>query len=139
MSRNLIILPLLLSLLLLSLPSRASMVVYTDHVHPPAGVTGDTRVVWLDAPEQLQQSLFGSLASAPKEAERQAQAVIHSAGWQQKQAELAQAYRGLLQAWLLGLEKYPAVVSDDRYVVYGTADAVVADGLFRSQGVREER
>ncbi|AXC69898.1 TIGR03757 family integrating conjugative element protein [Salmonella enterica subsp. diarizonae serovar 59:z10:-] len=115
------------------------MVVYTDHAHPPAGVTGDTRVVWLDAPEQLQQSLFGSLASAPKEAERQAQAVIHSAGWQQKQAELAQAYRGLLQAWRLGLEKYPAVVSDDRYVVYGTADAVVADGLFRSHGVWEER
>ncbi|ENB7844758.1 TIGR03757 family integrating conjugative element protein [Salmonella enterica subsp. enterica serovar Newport] len=113
------------------------MVVYTDHAHPPAGVTGDTRVVWLDAPEQLQQSLFGSLASAPKEAERQAQVVIHSAGWQQKQAELAQAYRGLLQAWQMGLEKYPAVVSDDRYVVYGTADVVVAAGLFRSHKNRE--
>ncbi|HGA5965071.1 TPA: TIGR03757 family integrating conjugative element protein [Salmonella enterica subsp. enterica serovar Java] len=137
MSRNLIISPLLLSVLLLSPVSRAAMVVYTDHAHPPAGVTGDTRVVWLDAPEQLQQSLFGSLTSDPREAERRAQAVIHSAGWQQKQAELAQAYRGLLQAWQMGLEKYPAVVSDDRYVVYGTADAVVADGLFRSHRARE--
>lgn len=137
MSRNIIISPLLLSVLLLPLPSRAAMVVYTDHAHPPAGVTGDTRVVWLDAPEQLQQSLFGSLTSDPKDAERRAQAVIHSAGWQQKQAELAQAYRGLLKAWQLGLEKYPAVVSDDRYVVYGTADVVVADGLFRSHVTRE--
>lgn len=137
MSRNLIISPLLLSVLLLSLPSRAAMVVYTDHAHPPAGVTGNTRVVWLDAPEHLQQSLFGSLTSDPKEAERRAQAVIHSAGWQQKQAELAQAYRGLLKAWQLGLEKYPAVVSDDRYVVYGTADVVVAEGLFRSHKTRE--
>ncbi|HFE7434981.1 TIGR03757 family integrating conjugative element protein [Salmonella enterica] len=137
MSRNPVIPSLILSVLLLPLSSRAAMVVYTDHAHPPAGVTGDTRVVWLDAPEQLQQSLFGSLASAPKEAERQAQAVIHSAGWQQKQAELAQAYRGLLQAWQMGLEKYPAVVSDDRYVVYGTADAVVADDLFRSHKTRE--
>ncbi|EOV1811423.1 TIGR03757 family integrating conjugative element protein [Salmonella enterica subsp. diarizonae serovar 18:I,v:z] len=134
MSRNLIISPLLLSVLL---PSRAAMVVYTDHVHPPAGVTGDTRVVWLDAPEQLQQTLFGSLTSDPGEAERRAQAVIHSAGWQQKQSELAQAYRGLLKAWQLGLEKYPAVVSDDRYVVYGTADVVVAEELFRSHKIRE--
>ncbi|HGA5461240.1 TPA: TIGR03757 family integrating conjugative element protein [Salmonella enterica subsp. diarizonae serovar 50:k:z35] len=137
MSRNPVIPSLILSVLLLPLSSRAAMVVYTDHAHPPAGVTGDTRVVWLDAPEQLQQSLFGSLASDPKEAERRAQAVIHSAGWQQKQAELAQAYRGLLQAWQMGLDKYPAVVSDDRYVVYGTADAVVADGLFRSHKTRE--
>ncbi|ELC8789623.1 TIGR03757 family integrating conjugative element protein, partial [Salmonella enterica] len=109
MSRNPVIPALILSVLLLPLSSRAAMVVYTDHAHPPAGVTGDTRVVWLDAPEQLQQSLFGSLASDPKDAERQAQAVIHSAGWQQKQAELVQAYRGLLQAWQMGLEKYPAV------------------------------
>ncbi|EBW6041159.1 DUF1525 domain-containing protein, partial [Salmonella enterica subsp. enterica serovar Oranienburg] len=94
MSRNLIIPSLLLSVLLLSLPSRAGMVVYTDHAHPPSGVTGDTRVVWLDAPEQLQQSLFGSLTSDPGEAERRAQKVIHSAGWQKKQAELVQAYRG---------------------------------------------
>ncbi|EFS2651874.1 TIGR03757 family integrating conjugative element protein [Salmonella enterica] len=125
--------------MLLPLLSQATMVVYTDHAHPPAGVTGDTRVVWLDAPEQLQQSLFGSLASDPKDAERQAQAVIHSAGWQQKQTELAKAYQGLLQAWQMGLEKYPAVVSDDRYVVYGTADVGVANGLFRSHSARGER
>lgn len=137
MSRNIIISPLLLSVLLLPLPSRAAMVVYTDHAHPPAGVTGDARVVWLDAPEQLQQSLFGSLTSDPGDAERRAQAVIHSAGWQQKQSELAQAYQGLLKAWQLGLEKYPAVVSDDRYVVYGTADVVVAEELFRSHKIRE--
>ncbi|EBX1769705.1 TIGR03757 family integrating conjugative element protein [Salmonella enterica subsp. enterica serovar Poona] len=137
MSCNLIIPPLLLSVLLLSLPSRAEMVVYTDHAHSPSGVTGDTRVIWLDAPEQLQQSLFSTLTSDPKEAERRAQAVIHSAGWQQKQAELAQAYRGLLQAWSLGLQKYPAVVSDGQYVVYGTADVVVAEGLFHSHRTRE--
>ncbi|EEB1958250.1 TIGR03757 family integrating conjugative element protein [Salmonella enterica] len=134
---NHVIPPLLLSVLLLSLSARAGMVVYTDHAHPPSGVTGDTRVVWLDAPEQLQQSLFGSLTSDPGEAERRAQAVIHSAGWQQKQAELTQAYRGMLQAWSLGLQKYPAVVSDDQYVVYGTADVVVAEGLLHSHRTRE--
>ncbi|EEG7921322.1 TIGR03757 family integrating conjugative element protein [Salmonella enterica subsp. enterica serovar Newport] len=113
------------------------MVVYTDHAHPPSGVTGDTRVVWLDAPEELQQSLFGSLTSDPGEAERRVQKVIHSAGWQQKQTELAQAYQGMLQAWSLELQKYPAVVSDDQYVVYGTADVVVAEGLFHGHRTRE--
>ncbi|EBI7230373.1 TIGR03757 family integrating conjugative element protein [Salmonella enterica] len=137
MSRNLIITPLLLSVLLLSLPSRAEMVVYTDHVHPPSREEGDTRVVWLDAPEQSMQSLFGNLPADPREAERRAQAVIHSAGWEKKRTELAQAYRGLLQAWSLGLQKYPAVVSDDQYVVYGTADVVVAEGLFHSYRTRE--
>ncbi|EBW7863474.1 TIGR03757 family integrating conjugative element protein [Salmonella enterica subsp. enterica serovar Newport] len=137
MSSNLIIPPLLLSVLLLSLSARAGLVVYTDHAHPPSGVTGDNRVVWLDASEQLQQSLFGNLPADPKEAERRAQAVIHSAGWQQKQAELAQDYKGLLKAWSLGLQKYPAVVSDDQYVVYGTADVVVAEGLFHSHSGRE--
>lgn len=137
MSCNLIIPPLLLSVLLLSLSARAGMVVYTDHAHPPSGGTGDTRVVWLDAPEQLLQSLFGTLTSDPGEAERRAQAVLHSAGWEKKQTELAQAYQGLLQAWSLGLQKYPAVVSDDRYVVYGTADVVVAEGLFHSHRTRE--
>ncbi|EBS4549226.1 TIGR03757 family integrating conjugative element protein, partial [Salmonella enterica subsp. enterica serovar Newport] len=43
MSRNPVIPSLILSVLLLPLSSRAAMVVYTDHVHPPAGVTGDTR------------------------------------------------------------------------------------------------
>ncbi|EBZ5132414.1 TIGR03757 family integrating conjugative element protein [Salmonella enterica subsp. enterica serovar Saintpaul] len=137
MSCNLIIPPLLLSVLLLSLSARAGVVVYTNHAHPPSGVAGDTRVVWLDAPEQLQQSLFGTLTSDPREAQRRAQAVSHSVGWQQKQAELALAYQGLLQAWSLGLQKYPAVVSDDQYVVYGTADVVVAEGLFHSHRGRE--
>ncbi|HGG6426510.1 TPA: TIGR03757 family integrating conjugative element protein [Salmonella enterica subsp. enterica serovar Kottbus] len=137
MSRNLIIPPLLLSVLLLSLPSRAEMVVYTNHVHPPSGEAGDTRVVWLDEPEQSMQSLFGNLPADPKEAERRTQIVIHSSGWEKKQTELAQAYRGLLQAWSLGLQKYPAVVSDDQYVVYGTADVVVAEGLFHRHRTRE--
>ncbi|EBS4547767.1 TIGR03757 family integrating conjugative element protein, partial [Salmonella enterica subsp. enterica serovar Newport] len=43
MSRNPVIPSLILSVLLLPLSSRAAMVVYTDHAHPPAGVTGDTR------------------------------------------------------------------------------------------------
>ncbi|WP_079902629.1 TIGR03757 family integrating conjugative element protein [Salmonella enterica] len=111
--------------LMLSAPSFASIAVYTDRHHPPINVSADTRVVYLDAAEQ-QQNMFGTLAKDPVQAEHQAQSVIHAAGWSQQQAALVQAYQGLIQAWQLGLKKYPAVVFDDRDVVYGTADIALA-------------
>ncbi|ENP1270522.1 TIGR03757 family integrating conjugative element protein [Salmonella enterica] len=112
--------------LMLSAPSFASVAVYTDRHHPPINVSPDTRVVYLDAAEQQQQNMFGPLAQDPAQAEHQAQSVIHAAGWPQQQAALVQAYQGLIQAWQLGLKKYPAVVFDDRDVVYGTADIALA-------------
>ncbi|EAN2396134.1 TIGR03757 family integrating conjugative element protein [Salmonella enterica] len=112
--------------LMLSAPSVASTVVYTDRHHSPANVQADTRVVYLDETEQLTKSLFGSLSTNSLQAERQAQSVIHSAQWAQQQAVMARACQGLIQAWQLGLEKYPAVVFDNQNVVYGTADVAVA-------------
>ncbi|EGP1135930.1 TIGR03757 family integrating conjugative element protein [Salmonella enterica] len=109
-----------------SASSFASIAVYTDRHHPPINVSPDTRVVYLDAAEQRQQNMFGTLAKDPAQAERQAQSVIHAAGWSQQQAALVQAYQGLILAWQLGLKKYPAVVFDDRDVVYGTADIALA-------------
>ncbi|EBA8598838.1 TIGR03757 family integrating conjugative element protein [Salmonella enterica] len=112
--------------LMLSAPSIASTVVYTDRHHSPANVQADTRVVYLDETDQLAKSLFGPLSTNSSQAERQAQSVIHSPQWAQQQAVMAQAYQGLIQAWQLGLKKYPAVVFDDHDVVYGTADVAVA-------------
>ncbi|HDC1597059.1 TPA: TIGR03757 family integrating conjugative element protein [Salmonella enterica] len=112
--------------LMLSAPSIASTVVYTDRHHSPANVQADTRVVYLDETDQLAKSLFGPLSTNSSQAERQAQSVIHSPQWAQQQAVMAQAYQGLIQAWQLGLKKYPAVVFDDHDVVYGTADVSVA-------------
>ncbi|EBG5937504.1 TIGR03757 family integrating conjugative element protein [Salmonella enterica subsp. enterica] len=112
--------------LMLSAPSFASIAVYTDRHHPPINVPPGTRVIYLDSAEQRQQNIFGPLAKDPLQAERQAQTVIHAADWAQQQRALVQAYQGLIQAWQLGLKKYPAVVFDDRYVVYGTSDIAVA-------------
>ncbi len=119
--------------LMLSAPSIASTVVYTDRHHPPANVQAGTRVVYLDETAQRVKRLFGPLSARPAQAERQAQAVIHSAQWAQQQAAMARACQGLLRAWQLGLKKYPAVVFDDREVVYGTADVAVARA-YRSGG-----
>ncbi|EIB5178841.1 TIGR03757 family integrating conjugative element protein [Salmonella enterica subsp. enterica serovar Maracaibo] len=112
--------------LMLSAPSLASTVVYTDRQHLPTNVLADIRIVYLDETEQLAESLFGPLSKNSVQAERQAQSIIHSPEWKQRQAVMVRAYQGLIQAWQLGLKKYPAVVFDDRDVVYGTADVALA-------------
>ncbi|HAU3361674.1 TPA: TIGR03757 family integrating conjugative element protein [Salmonella enterica subsp. salamae] len=123
--------------LMLSASSFASIAVYTDRQHPPLNVQPDTRVIYLDATEQLQQNMFGVLAKDPAQAERQTQSVIHAANWPQQQAALVQAYQGLIQAWQLGLKKYPAVVFDDCDVIYGTADITVAQSYRRGNIMTE--
>lgn len=126
----------LIPLLTIATQASAATVVYTDSYHPPSNVTSGL-VVYLDAPDTVQRRLFGELPADPVQAERIAKTIIQSPDWQQKQQQIGQAYRGLLQAYSLKLEKYPAVVFDDRYVVYGTADVAVAEArLAEFQGAR---
>jgi integrating conjugative element protein (TIGR03757 family) len=42
------------------------------------------------------------------------------------QRELATAYQGVADAWSLGVTTLPAVVLDQRYVMYGEPDAAKA-------------
>ncbi|MFP1915970.1 TIGR03757 family integrating conjugative element protein [Lonsdalea quercina] len=116
-----------LAALLLTAGARAGTVIYTDSNHPVTGNPGpDVSVILLDAPEQLQARLFGSLSAEPSQAEQQARAVIRSPSFSQSQQNLAEAYARLTHAWSLGLNKYPAVVFDDKWVVYGTTDIGLA-------------
>lgn len=101
--------------------------VYTDSQHPPTGLGTGHQVVYLDAPETVQHEVFGALSADPRQAEQQANAVLQSPDWQQKEQKIVQAYQGVLQAYGLELKKYPAVVFDDHYVVYGTADVALAE------------
>ncbi|EJJ3592537.1 TIGR03757 family integrating conjugative element protein, partial [Salmonella enterica subsp. enterica serovar Kentucky] len=64
---------------------------------------------------------------------RQAQAVLNSPAWKKRQKELVGGYRGMIEAWQIGLKKYPAVVFDNRDVVYGTADISQAVALRRGE------
>ncbi|CDL86500.1 putative exported protein (fragment) [Xenorhabdus cabanillasii JM26] len=43
--------------------------------------------------------------------------------------QLINAYRDVVGAWQRGIRQYPAVVFDDRDVVYGTADVAKAIAL----------
>ncbi|WGC20712.1 TIGR03757 family integrating conjugative element protein [Enterobacter ludwigii] len=120
-----------LAVLFLSVGARAGTVIYTDSSHsvtvnPGPGVT----VVELDAPERAQTEIFGKLSTDPALAEQRARAMIASPDFRQKQKQLADAWAGVTRAWSVGLEKYPAVVFDDQFVVYGTTDVNEATRLF---------
>lgn len=113
--------------LFLTAGTHASTVIYTDHAHPVTGeLSPDVTVTELDAPDRLQSQLFGPLSANPAQAEQQARAVIASQAFRQSQQFLAASYAGVAHAWSLGLEKVPAVVFDDKWVVYGTTDVAAA-------------
>lgn len=110
----------------LSASACAGTVIYTDSTHPVSVNHPDIPVVYLDAPEYVQTEIFGTLPANPAQAEKQARGVLNSSAFSSQQQQLASAYQGLMKAWSLGLTKYPAVVFDDKWVVYGTTDVSVA-------------
>jgi len=99
----------------------ADVVIYTDAGHPATVENESTRVVMLDAPDTVQDRLFGTLPEDPVAAEQAARDVLASPEWKEHERVLADAYQGVIAAWQLGLSRYPAVVFDGQYVVYGTA------------------
>ncbi|EGZ3995524.1 TIGR03757 family integrating conjugative element protein [Salmonella enterica subsp. enterica serovar Wichita] len=126
----------LILLLAVAVQAPAATVVYTDSHHPPLNAAS-SQVVYLDAPDTVQRQLFGELPADPVQAAQIAKNIIQSPDWQQKQQQITLAYQGVLQAYSQKLAKYPAVVFDDRYVVYGTADVAVAEAqLAEFQGAR---
>ncbi|HEN3613528.1 TPA: TIGR03757 family integrating conjugative element protein [Yersinia enterocolitica] len=110
----------------LSAVASASTVIYTDSTHPVSSASPDIPVVYLDAPERLQADMFGTLPANAALAEKQARDVLGQPAFIAQQQQLASAYQGLMKAWSLGLTHFPAVVFDDKWVVYGTTDVSVA-------------
>ncbi|MFD1803622.1 TIGR03757 family integrating conjugative element protein [Mixta tenebrionis] len=112
----------------------AGTVLYTDSQHLPENLSPDVVVVLLDEPERLQLKMFGQLSADPELATLQAKQVMSSPQWQQKQQQLVTAYRQVVHARELGIRKVPAVVFNDRDVVYGTTDVVRATELRQQAG-----
>ncbi|HBC5673692.1 TPA: TIGR03757 family integrating conjugative element protein [Citrobacter koseri] len=111
-----------LAALFLSVGAHAGTVIYTDSSHSVTVNPGGVTVIELDAPGRVQATIFGELSADPTLAEQRARAVIASPDFRQHQQQLTDAYAGVTRAWSVGLEKYPAVVFDDLFVVYGTTD-----------------
>lgn len=118
--------PLLLcffSLLVLPFSVSAGVVLYTTSDNPPANTGGEAEIVYLDASDTLTDAWFAGqgIALSAQNAPQIAQA-LQSDEWQAQEAQLQQAYQGIIRAWQLDVERVPAVVVDDKWVVYGLTD-----------------
>lgn len=121
-----------LVLMLLASPTFAAITVFTTANNPAINADTNTRVVFLDAPDRLQEAILGQFNSDPARSAQEAKSGLQQMSAEQQQ-QIVEAWRGVIAAWKLGIEKYPAVVFDDIDVVYGTTDVDVASNI-RTQG-----
>ena len=113
-------------LLLFSSLSLAQAVVYTTANYQVAHLQPGVVIRILEDVNQLEQVAFPVLSQNPQQAEQQARIRMQQPDWKEQEAHLTRACQALLDAYTLGIEKVPAVVFDDIYVVYGTTDVVLA-------------
>ncbi|WP_455851722.1 TIGR03757 family integrating conjugative element protein [Pantoea endophytica] len=121
-----------LVLMLLASPTFAAITVFTTANHPAINADATTRVIFLDAPDRQQDAILGQFNSDSIRAAHEAESGLQQMSAEQQQ-QIVEAWRGVIAAWKLGIEKYPAVVFDDVDVVYGTTDVDLASNI-RTQG-----
>ncbi|HCA7140249.1 TPA: TIGR03757 family integrating conjugative element protein [Klebsiella michiganensis] len=104
----------------------AQTVVYTTPKYPLTDPQPSVLVHVLEKIQVLEQSLFPVLSDNPAVAEHQAKQRMQQPDWQLQEARLNRAYQASLDARMLDIAKVPAVVFDDKFVVYGTTDVALA-------------
>ena len=95
--------------------------VITDSSNPVTGKATVHRLIELDAPQRFEAELAAQLPSDPQRAAALVQQRLRQGG-QPLQKRMRGAYQGVADAWSLGITTIPAVVVDQRYVVYGESD-----------------
>lgn len=104
----------------------AGVEVFTVAGKPVVNTPDTAVVVELDAPGRLDARISQDLPANPSSAKKALQARMQGAEWQATLKRYRSAYTGVARAWMLGVEKLPAVVVDSRYVVYGEPDVGAA-------------
>lgn len=102
----------------------ADLIIVTDSRHP-VRAPSDARVIELDRAALLEAGLSANLPADAGRATALVQQRLREGG-EKLQRELATAYQGIADAWSLGVTTLPAVVLDQRYVVYGEPDVAKA-------------
>lgn len=100
----------------------AGVEVFTTAGEPVVNVPASAAVVELDAPARLDARLSQDLPADPSRAKQMLQSRMNDPEWRRTLQSYVQLYQGVARAWMLGIEKVPAVVVDSQYVVYGEAD-----------------
>ncbi|QEA38648.1 TIGR03757 family integrating conjugative element protein [Pistricoccus aurantiacus] len=104
----------------------AGVEVFTIAGEPVVNLPDAAVVVELDAPARLDAQISQGLPADPEQAEQVLQARMNNSEWQAAFKRYAELYTGVARAWMLGVEKVPAVVVDSEYVVYGEPDVQAA-------------
>ncbi|MDF8361302.1 TIGR03757 family integrating conjugative element protein [Achromobacter anxifer] len=102
----------------------ADVVVITDSRHPVKAMGGE-RLIELDEAVHIEAQLSAGLPADPGQAEATAKRRLNQGG-ADLQRRIASAYQSVTDAWSLGIITIPAVVVDQRYVVYGEPDVARA-------------
>ena len=102
----------------------ADVVVVTDSRHPVKTMGGE-RLIELDEAPRIEAELSANLPTNPDQATALVKRRLTQGGTD-LQRRIATAYQGVTDAWSLGITTIPAVVVDQRYVVYGEPDVARA-------------
>ncbi|HHG5368215.1 TPA: TIGR03757 family integrating conjugative element protein [Pseudomonas aeruginosa] len=102
----------------------ADVLVVTDSRHPVKTMGGE-RLIELDEAPRIEAELSANLPTDPDQATALVKRRL-STGGADLQRRIASAYQGVTDAWSLGITNIPAVVVDQRYVVYGEPDVARA-------------
>ncbi len=117
--------------LCVSAASAMDIWIITDRQHPVQG-TPD-RLIELDTAARIEAELSTDLPSDVQQASLLVQQRLKHGG-PALQQRLARAYQDVTDAWSLGITTLPAIVIDQRYVVYGEPD--VAKAIARIEAYR---
>lgn len=121
-------------LMLLAAPSTfAGVEVFTASHIPMFQVPSDATVVELDALAGLDEQLGYQLPTNLQQAERIAQQRLQSPSFQVLAQRYEQAAMTISRAWMLRINKIPAVVVNGQYVVYGQPNVAAALALIAQQ------
>ncbi|MBF1166379.1 MAG: TIGR03757 family integrating conjugative element protein [Dechloromonas agitata] len=108
-------------LLIVGTASATDIWVVTDARHHVTGAQAASRIIRLDAPQAIEAELSTKLPADPQQASAVVQQRLNDGG-PALQQRLREAYQGVTDAWSLGITSIPAVVVDQRYIVYGESN-----------------
>jgi integrating conjugative element protein (TIGR03757 family) len=97
-----------------------TITIYTTTFLPPIQLDGDSaQIIWLDLPDRMLKNLSRhSLTVKGKNPETVLNTIREKEGADFFQ-QLNTQVNGLVSAWSHGIEALPAIVIEDRYVLYG--------------------
>ena len=102
----------------------ADVVVVTDS-RPPVKTMGGERLVEVGETPPIEAELSANLPADPERAAAIVRQRLKQGGTD-LQRRIGTAYQGVTDAWSLGVTTIPAVVVDQRFVVYGEPDVARA-------------